>query len=179
MHRIHRSAAHLVLAAAAMSAGAHANTLPAPSSGVAGASLHDVGGAMIGDVTLSENYAGVLVAGSLTGLAPGTHAIHIHAVGKCEPPFQTAGGHFNPDNKKHGFNSPQGWHGGDLPNIDVPASGMVKFELLLPGARLGGPQGILDADGAAVVVHASRDDYATDPAGNAGARVACGVLAAR
>ena len=178
MHRSHRSAAGIIVGAIVMAC-AHASTLPTPSTSVAAASMHDGGGAMIGDVTLSENYAGVLVAGSLTGLSPGTHAIHIHAVGKCEPPFQTAGGHFNPDGKKHGFSSAQGWHAGDLPNIDVPASGSVKFELLMPGARLGGPQGILDADGAAVVVHAARDDYATDPAGSAGARIACGVLAAR
>ena len=169
----------LILSGGLLAACTHAKTLPAPSSNVAAATLHDANGATIGDVTLTENYAGVLVAGSLTGLAPGTHAIHIHAVGKCEPPFQTAGGHFKPDAKKHGFNSAMGWHMGDLPNIDVPASGAVKFELLAPGARLGGTDGILDADGAAVVVHASRDDYATDPAGNAGARVACGVIAVR
>lgn len=174
-----RMAAMLVVASGLLAACSHAKTLPAPSSNVAAATLHDASGATIGDVTLTENYAGILVAGSLTGLAPGTHAIHIHAVGKCEPPFQTAGGHFNPDAKKHGFNSAAGWHMGDLPNIDVPASGAAKFELLLPGGRLNGPDGILDADGAAVVVHASRDDYATDPAGNAGGRVACGVIMAR
>ena len=179
MTRVVGSRAGTIIVGLAALACAKTKSLPAPSTGAAAATLHDASGAMLGDVTLTENYAGILVAGSLVGLAPGTHAIHIHAVGKCEPPFQTAGGHFNPGGKKHGFNSAEGWHMGDLPNIEVPASGSAKFELLLPGGRLSGPDGILDADGAAVVVHAARDDYATDPAGNAGARVACGVIAPR
>jgi Cu-Zn family superoxide dismutase len=113
------------------------------------------------------------------GVGLGAHGIHVHAVGRCEAPFTTAGGHFNPANRQHGFRNPNGPHLGDLPNIDTPAAGMLKFEFLLPGVTLKAENALLDADGAAIIVHASRDDYMGDPSGNSGGRIACGVITAR
>ena len=109
----------------------------------------------------------------------GTYAFHIHAIGKCEPPFESAGGHFNPGGKQHGKDNPQGAHAGDLPNIEVPANGQVKVEATAKGVSLGAAtNGLLDADGSALVVHEGADDYKSDPAGNAGKRIACGVIQA-
>ena len=112
----------------------------------------------------------------LTGLA-GEHAFHIHAVGKCEPPFTTAGGHFNPAQHKHGFMSGEG-HAGDMPNLHVPEGGALSIEVLNRDVTLakGKPNSVFDADGSAIVIHAKADDYKSDPAGNAGDRIACGVV---
>jgi Cu-Zn family superoxide dismutase len=121
----------------------------------------------------------VLIVGNVAGLGLGAHAIHVHAIGKCEPPFTTAGPHFNPAGKRHGFQSPQGPHLGDLPNIDTPAAGQLRFEFLLPGVSLKGTNALLDADGASIVIHAGRDDHKTDPSGDSGSRTACGVLIPR
>jgi Cu-Zn family superoxide dismutase len=114
------------------------------------------------------------------GLTPGLHAVHVHAVGKCEgPAFTTAGGHFNPTQKKHGFKSPEGAHAGDLPNMLVAKDGAGRFEALDDAITLkAGPASVFDADGSALVIHAGADDYVTDPAGNSGDRVACGVIVA-
>ena len=149
----------------------------APTGATATATLHDAAGRRVGSVAFSETYAGLLVRGSVSDLGLGAHGIHLHAVGKCEPPFTTAGGHFNPEGRVHGFNNQHGHHLGDMPNIVTPAAGRLEFEFVVPDVSLKGVNGILDADGAAIVVHASADDYATDPAGNSGARVACGVIA--
>jgi Cu-Zn family superoxide dismutase len=102
----------------------------------------------------------------------------VHETGKCEPPFKTAGGHFNPSGKKHGMKNPAGMHGGDMPNINVGADGKAKFQVLNDQISLkaGEKNSVLDADGSALVVHATSDDYSTDPAGNAGDRIACGVI---
>jgi superoxide dismutase, Cu-Zn family len=154
-----------------------ARTQPAPAySATATATMRDLVGGRVGTVTLTDTYAGVLIRGTISELGLGAHAIHIHAVGRCEPPFTTAGPHFNPENRKHGFRSPNGWHLGDLPNIDTPASGRLTFEFVLPGVTIRGKNALLDADGAAIIIHASRDDYVTDPAGDSGARAACGVI---
>lgn len=150
--------------------------LIAPTGAKATATLHDATGRRVGSVAFSETYAGLLVRGSVSDLGLGAHGIHLHAVGKCEPPFASAGGHFNPEQRMHGFNNQHGYHLGDMPNIVTPAAGKLDFEFLVPDVSLKGVNGILDADGAAIVVHASADDYATDPAGNSGARVACGVI---
>jgi superoxide dismutase, Cu-Zn family len=117
----------------------------------------------------------VLIAVDLHDLKPGTHAIHLHETGKCEgPAFKTAGGHFNPAKKQHGFMTAEGPHAGDLPNIDVGADGKAKAEFIAGDATLADLQ---DADGSALVIHAKNDDYKSQPAGDAGDRVACGVIA--
>jgi Cu-Zn family superoxide dismutase len=142
------------------------------------AELKTAKGQPVGTATLTETPAGVLVHATLSGLPPGSHAFHIHDVGQCEPPdFKSAGGHFNPGSAHHGFASADGAHAGDLPNIFVPESGKVEVEVLARGVTLGsGSNGLFDANGASLVVHQAADDYKTDPAGNAGARLACGVV---
>lgn len=149
---------------------------PAPQINAARAELRDLAGRSVGEVTLRQLPKGVLVVGQVSGMPPGVHGIHFHQVGKCEPPFETAGGHFNPDGMQHGFQNVRGPHQGDLPNIFVPESGTLRFETVSSQLSLGGSSGLLDADGAAVVVHAYADDYQTDPSGNSGARIACGVI---
>jgi Cu-Zn family superoxide dismutase len=113
------------------------------------------------------------------GLPPGRHAVHVHAVGKCDPPdFTTAGGHFNPLGRQHGALNPQGSHAGDLPNLTVAPDGTGRLETSTEQLSLGsGPTTLWDADGSALVIHAGPDDFKTDPTGNSGARLACGVLA--
>lgn len=139
------------------------------------ASLKDAKGQSLGDVTLEQTPHGVLIKGSLSNLPAGAHAIHIHETGKCDAPdFKTAGGHFNPTKKTHGMMSPSGKHEGDLPNITVASDGKAQFEFFAnEGLTV---QSLMDADGSAIVVHAQGDDYKTDPAGNAGGRIACGVV---
>ena len=112
------------------------------------------------------------------GLPPGPHGAHVHAVGKCDPPdFNSAGPHFNPTNKQHGALNPQGSHAGDLPNLTIGPDGTGRMETTTEQLSLGsGPSSVWDADGSALVVHANADDFKTDPTGNSGARVACGVL---
>ena len=153
---------------------------PAPVPGTsASATLRDLTGERVGTATLTDTYAGLLIAASVTNLGLGAHGIHLHSIGKCDPPFTSAGGHFNPLGKHHGFENPQGPHLGDLPNIDTPAAGALRFEVLVPGVTLRGTNALLDADGASIVVHAGRDDYKTDPAGDSGSRIACGVIVQR
>jgi len=150
-----------------------------PSGTSATATIRDLNGARVGTATLTDTYAGILVVGSVMNLGLGAHGIHIHGVGKCEPPFASAGPHFNPLGKQHGFENPNGPHLGDMPNIDTPAAGALRFEVLLTGMTLKGNNRLLDASGAAIVIHAARDDYKTDPAGDSGSRIACGVIVAR
>jgi Cu-Zn family superoxide dismutase len=128
-----------------------------------------------GTIELQATARGVLVRAKLHGLPPGIHGFHLHAVGKCEPPFDSAGPHFNPRRTVHGILSAAGGHGGDLPNMHVPDSGAIDLEVLAADVSL--TEGsLLDADGSSVVVHAGPDDYTSDPAGNSGARIACGVI---
>ena len=150
-----------------------------PRTGNASATLRDRSGATVGTATLSNTGSGVLISASFTGLGPGTHAIHVHQTGLCTPDFGAAGAHFNPDNRQHGFRNAQGSHAGDLPNLHVGAGGSLTVDLLLPNATLNGSRALLDGDGAAIVVHANADDYVTEPSGNSGDRVACGVIAGR
>jgi superoxide dismutase, Cu-Zn family len=148
----------------------------AAGGATARADVKDQKGQSVGEVTLTETPHGILVKGTLSNLPPGDHAIHIHEAGKCEAPFQTAGGHLNPDKKKHGVLVAEGKHEGDLPNLHVGADGKVQFDHFAHGLKM---KDLQDTDGAAVVVHASADDYKTDPAGNAGDRIACGVVQAQ
>jgi superoxide dismutase, Cu-Zn family len=148
---------------------------PSIAADKAHATLKDRDGKDVGQVTLTAIPTGVLLELELTALPPGDHAFHIHAVGKCEPPdFKSAGPHFNPEEDKHGLMNKAGPHAGDMPNIHVPDSGQLRIEVLNQMVHLG--DGLLDADGSAIVIHDGTDDYKTDPAGDAGSRIACGVI---
>ena len=135
-------------------------------------------GQKIGTAMIRPSDNGVRIDVEVSQLSPGTHGIHIHTVGKCEgPAFASAGGHFNPTSKKHGKENPEGAHAGDLLNIEVGADGTGKASLLAPNAMLGeGPNSLFHEGGTALVIHEKADDYKTDPAGNSGARIACGVI---
>jgi Cu-Zn family superoxide dismutase len=142
------------------------------------ATLKDRQGRVVGTLAIAETPHGLLVRGTIDGVPPGPHALHFHEVGKCEPPFTSAGGHFNPGHTSHGMLTPNGPHAGDLPNLVVPASGKLDFELFAPGLTLStGPTALLDADGSAVVIHAKADDHQSQPAGDSGDRIACAVVA--
>jgi len=151
--------------------------LPAHAQ-TAKASLKDTQGKDVGQVQLIQTPNGVLLKMALKGAPPGERAFHIHAVGKCEPPFTSAGPHFNPASHKHGMEAKEGSHAGDMPNLHIPASGELVVEIANPMISLvkGQPNSLFDADGSAIVIHAGADDYKTDPTGNAGDRVACGVV---
>lgn len=140
--------------------------------------LKDAGGKTVGDINITQVTDGVLIKLDAKGLPPGEHAFHVHAVGKCEPPFTSAGGHFNPDNKKHGMMAKEGHHAGDMPNLVVPSSGDLTVEVVNTAVTLekNKPNSLYQPNGTAFVVHASPDDYKTDPTGNAGGRIACGVV---
>jgi Cu-Zn family superoxide dismutase len=154
-------------------------TTVAPSQAqTAKAALQTADGKDAGSVTLTQTPSGVLLSLTVKGLPAGEHAFHVHAVGKCEPPFTSAGGHFNPANKKHGLMSAEGAHGGDMPNLHIPAGGELIVEVHNPMITLekDKPNSVFDADGSALVIHANKDDYKTDPTGEAGGRIACGVV---
>ena len=156
--------------AAPKSAGA-----PAPK---ASAELKSADGKDVGKAALTQTRSGVRIRLSLNGLPPGEHAFHVHAVGKCEAPFTSAGLHFNPGQKKHGLNSPEGHHAGDMRNIVIPASGKLTLAVVNNDITLekDKPNSVFQEAGTAFVIHANKDDYVTDPAGNAGDRIACGVI---
>jgi Cu-Zn family superoxide dismutase len=140
------------------------------------ASILDRGGKRVGLATLTAVPGGAVVNAEFTGLPAGVHGFHVHAVGKCEPPFDSAGPHWNPTSSHHGVTMGPG-HAGDLPNLFVPEDGRVHVEVFAPGLTLrDGPESLFDGDGAALVVHAAADDYKTDPSGNSGERIACGVV---
>jgi superoxide dismutase, Cu-Zn family len=150
---------------------------PAVAAGSATATLRDASGKEVGRATLTETTSGLLIRLDVTSAPQGEHALHFHAVGKCEPPdFKSAGPHFNPAEAKHGIENPEGPHAGDMPNLHVPADGRLSIEVLNQAVTLSGKSALLDDDGAALVIHAAADDYRTDPAGNAGDRIACGVI---
>jgi Cu-Zn family superoxide dismutase len=136
--------------------------------------LHDASGKEVGKARLQQVGKGIKVTLQASKLAAGTHGVHIHAVGKCDAPdFASAGPHWNPTGRQHGKDNPAGMHKGDLPNIVIGSNGRGRLAFTVEGAVLGD---LVDADGAALVVHAATDDYKTDPSGNSGARIACGVL---
>jgi Cu-Zn family superoxide dismutase len=137
-------------------------------------------GQKIGTATIRPSGSGVHINVEVSKLPPGVHGVHIHMVGKCEgPAFTTAGAHFNPTSKKHGKDNPEGPHAGDLLNIEVAADGTGKASLSDSNVALGGgPNSLFPESGTALVIHEKPDDYKTDPAGDSGARIACGVIRA-
>ncbi|HEU4632313.1 MAG TPA: superoxide dismutase family protein [Gemmatimonadaceae bacterium] len=173
----------LVLAALAATSllaacGRGGGATPSPRGETARATFTTAQGQPAGTATLTSlGERGVLVSAQLQNLPEGTHAFHINAVGRCEPPFESAGGHYNPAQRQHGFLAPNGQHNGDLPNITVRSDGTASAEAVAWTVTLrGGDAPLLDGDGSALVVHAGVDDYRTDPSGNAGPRIACGVV---
>lgn len=149
---------------------------PAEGSERAEVTLRDPTGETVGSATLRASPNGVLLRAELRRAPPGEHALHIHQTGACEAPdFASAGGHLNPAGVGHGFLDGDGVHAGDLPNVHVPASGELRLDLFAPGVEL--EEHLFDGDGAALVMHEGPDDYRTNPAGAAGPRIACGVIA--
>jgi Cu-Zn family superoxide dismutase len=142
------------------------------------ADVRNASGQSLGIAQLTQVGNVVRILLDAKGMTPGLHAVHIHDVGKCDPPdFNSAGPHFNPTNKQHGALNPQGSHAGDLPNLNVAADGTGRLETATEQITLGsGATSVWDTDGSALVIHAAPDDFKTDPTGNAGARVACGVV---
>lgn len=139
-------------------------------------SVRNAAGRELGTLTLTSSAQGITIAGRLTGLTPGAHGIHIHTTGQCAAPFETAGPHWNPTNRQHGTQNPEGPHFGDIPNITVGADSSANVQATTAGGTLRGTNALMDADGAAVVVHAAADDDRTDPSGGSGGRIACGVI---
>jgi Cu-Zn family superoxide dismutase len=143
------------------------------------ADIRTAAGQVVAHATLTQEADGLRlhVAGA-TGLSQGVHGIHIHTVGRCDGPgFASAGGHWNPTGHQHGSLNPQGALMGDLPNLTIDGAGHGELDALIAGGRLAaGPNMLIDDDGAAIVIHAGPDDYRTDPAGNSGGRIACGVI---
>ncbi len=143
---------------------------------VAQAALAAADGAPRGIARVTEKPGGLTVNVQATGLAPGQYGLHVHSVGKCDAPdFKTAEGHWNPTGAQHGFDNPKGAHSGDLPNLTIGTDGKGIVDFAIANATAGG---LLDSDGAAIVIHAGPDDLRTDPSGDSGARIACGVLRA-
>jgi Cu-Zn family superoxide dismutase len=166
---------HLLLAPALLwAATACGQAMPA----AARADFVNAKGEKIGTATLAPVQGGVRIEFNVSQLPPGMHALHIHTTGRCEgPDFMSAGGHFNPGMKQHGKDNPMGAHAGDLPNFVVDAQGRGQGTVTAMGVTLGnGDNSLFHTGGTALMVHAAADDYKTDPTGNAGGRLACGVI---
>lgn len=161
----------VLVAAAVVSACETAADAP---RGAVAVPLIGVSGQAIGTVRLWQTTGAVSLRVEGNGLTVGRKGIHVHAIGRCDSPaFTSAGPHWNPAARKHGLANPAGPHGGDLPNVPVAANGTLRETLVIPGASLAA---LADADGSALVLHASQDDNVTDPSGNSGDRIACAVL---
>jgi Cu-Zn family superoxide dismutase len=167
-----------VVAAVASVLVAGCASMGTPTDNTARAELRNAGGQTVATATLTQVGGALRVVIEAHGLPPGVKGVHIHAVGKCDPPdFTTAGSHFNPQGKQHGALNPQGPHAGDLPNLTIGADGKGRLESTTQLPTLAsGPTSVFDADGSAIVIHAAPDDFKTDPTGNSGARIACGVI---
>ena len=151
-----------------------------PEERVGEATLRLASGVPVGTAQLFRKGDGLTLAAALTGLEPGVHGFHLHTTGQCiGPDFTSAGGHLNPAGKSHGSMAPDGRHLGDLPNLEVGANRSASITYDLPGSASVVLADIFDNDGTAIVLHAKADDYRTDPSGNAGPRLACGVFEAR
>jgi Cu-Zn family superoxide dismutase len=140
--------------------------------------LYNATGDSLGVAKISEDTNGVKIELNLEGLPPGEHGVHIHEVGLCDAPdFKTAGNHFNPDDNEHGLMHPEGSHLGDLPNIIVEDDGTVVAELMAPEATLKeGKPSLFGKDGTAIIITEDPDDGMTQPTGDSGDRIACGVI---
>jgi superoxide dismutase, Cu-Zn family len=171
-----RRAAIGLVAGAMLLAGSTTTFAQAPG---ASADVKMPNGEAVGMATFTQESGGIRLKGQFKGLTPGEHGIHVHAVGKCDgPDFMTAGAHYNPTSKQHGLNNPQGSHGGDMPNLTVASDGSGSIDFLLKDVTLGSGTGsLIGPDGTALVIHAMPDDEMTDPSGNSGGRIACGVIA--
>lgn len=147
------------------------------SERVAVASLRTAANADVGRATATETAGGIQVMVEGMAMPPGPHGAHVHTTGRCDAPdFTTAGGHWNPMSTQHGMENPQGPHAGDMPNLAVSSDGRGTLTFTLPAGTMAG---LLDADGSAMMIHAGPDDMRSDPAGNSGGRIACGVFAER
>jgi Cu-Zn family superoxide dismutase len=150
-----------------------------PVIGTKRVELIDSKGAKVGTAVLSQVAEGVKLQVEVSGLPPGKHGIHIHQMGVCAvPDFKSAGDHFNPEGKKHGFENPEGYHAGDLLNLEVGSDGTAKADLIDKKVTLlkDKANSLLKPGGTSLVIHEAADDYKTDPSGNSGARIACGVI---
>lgn len=168
-------------AAALLAGAAAAAAQPGSGNGPTGrAQLIDASGRVVGVATLRQTpNAGVWIGLELRGVPPGTHGFHIHETGQCQPPtFESAGSHYNPRNRAHGFFAAEGPHAGDMLNVHVPESGEIQIERLAPGVSLnaGAETTLFDANGSALVLHAGEDDYRSQPSGDSGTPIACGVI---
>lgn len=164
----------LLLGASALAGGAATSALAQEAKAI----MRDATGSQIGQADLTQTPRGVLIRLSLQNAPAGERAFHIHETGKCEPPFTSAGGHFNPDKQKHGLLVQDGPHAGDMPNLHIPSGGSLTVEVLNSAVTLqkGQMNSLLRDGGTALVIHAGKDDYKTDPTGDAGGRIACGVI---
>lgn len=144
---------------------------------LAKANLADAGGKSVGVATIEQTGMQATLRVSASAQTPGSHGIHLHMTGKCEAPaFTTAGGHLNPMSHQHGTLNPSGPHLGDLPNLDIGADGTGSLNVPMNTSIADLRAALFDADGSALVLHAGPDDYKTDPSGNSGGRLACGIL---
>ena len=147
----------------------------------ANAALFDTSGTRVGVASFSEGDGSTQMGVSVTGLEPGEHGMHIHENGTCTPPsFESAGGHFNPTSQQHGLLNPQGPHAGDMPNLVVEADGSADTTIAVSASLLAeGAGSMMGTEKRAFVIHADPDDQKTDPSGNSGTRVVCGVIERR